>query len=217
MENKYKIYMLTFPNGKKYCGYTSQSLNKRWNNGNGYKKCPLVWRAIQKYGWENITKELIFSSNDSDECLKKEKEIISQNNLTNPDYGYNLHEGGMPTGSANFLTDEGRLKISQSSKRNWQDPDYIEKMKNRKYAPHIFTDEDRQKAANYHKGRTPLNAKPVVQIDLQTDAVIQEFISASHAAIALMGDRTGCSNILNVCKGKRKSAYGYRWRFKDYE
>ena len=43
---KYKIYLLTFPNGKKYCGYTSQELEKRWNHGEGYKKCPLVYKAI---------------------------------------------------------------------------------------------------------------------------------------------------------------------------
>lgn len=46
MIKKYKIYLLIFPNGKQYCGYTSQTLNHRWDNGNGYKKCPLVYKAI---------------------------------------------------------------------------------------------------------------------------------------------------------------------------
>ena len=59
---KYKVYLFIFPNGKFYCGYTSQTLQRRWDNGNGYKKCPLVYKAIQKYGWDNITKKLIFDS-----------------------------------------------------------------------------------------------------------------------------------------------------------
>ena len=38
----YKVYLLTFPNNKKYCGYTSQELKNRWNNGRGYDKCPFL-------------------------------------------------------------------------------------------------------------------------------------------------------------------------------
>ena len=82
-EKKFKVYLFTFPNGKQYCGFTSQSLSKRWNNGNGYQKCPLVWRAIQKYGWENITKTIIFSSENKELALEKEKECIAQLKLTN--------------------------------------------------------------------------------------------------------------------------------------
>lgn len=214
-EQKYKVYLFTFPNKKQYCGFTSQSLKRRWNNGNGYQKCPLVWRAIQKYGWENIIKEILFTSNNKDECLLKEKEYIENLQLTNIKFGYNLHEGGKPTGAGNFLTDEGRQKISQTVKRSWQNPEYIEKMKTRQYKPHVFTDEDREKSAQARRGKIPANAKVVLQINKQTNEIINEFPSATHAALEVCGSKEGCSNILNVCKNKRKSAYGYKWRFKE--
>ena len=214
-EKKFKVYLFTFPNGKQYCGFTSQSLSKRWNNGNGYQKCPLIWRAIQKYGWENITKTIIFSSENKELALEKEKEYIAQLKLTNQEFGYNLHEGGKPTGAGDFLTNEGRKKISENSKRNWKDPEYIEKMKQRKIVLYQFTEEDRRKAALAHKGKIPHNALPVLQIDIKTDEIIKEFPSATHAAIAVINDKIGCSNILSVCKQKRKTAYGYKWRFKE--
>ena len=124
---KYIIYKHTTPSNKIYIGITSRNPIKRWNNGNGYQKCPLVWRAIQKYGWENISRKILFTSNDKNKCLLKEKEYIENLQLTNIKFGYNLHEGGKPTGVGDFLTEEGRQKISQSSKRNWQNPEDVRK------------------------------------------------------------------------------------------
>lgn len=54
-----------------------------------------------------------------------------------------------------------------------------------------------------------------MQYDKDTNEFIKEYVSATAAAIELINDVTGCSNILNVCKGKRKTAYGYIWRFKE--
>ena len=80
----YKIYLLTFPNNKKYCGYTPQELKDRWKNGRGYIKCPLVYKAIQKYGWNNVKKELIFETFNQNAAYEKEKEIITKLDLINP-------------------------------------------------------------------------------------------------------------------------------------
>jgi hypothetical protein len=44
--------------------------------------------------------------------------------------------------------------------------------------------------------------------------VIKEFPSGGAAAREVMGETKGGANILAVCRGKRKSAYGYKWRFK---
>jgi hypothetical protein len=55
----------------------------------------------------------------------------------------------------------------------------------------------------------------VFQIDKDTNQIIKSFISATEASLELIGKKDGCSNILNVCKGKRKTAYGYKWRFKE--
>lgn len=214
----YKVYLLTFPNGKKYCGYTSRELKKRWNNGNGYEKCPLVYKAIQKYGWNNVQKDLLFEFNTSEEGLNKEKEIIALYDLTNPNKGYNLHEGGKPVGSAPFLTEEGRKKLSEKSKARWQNPEYrakmIEKAKQRHPTKECI-EKGVAAARLVHLGKTPNNARPVYQLNKDTEEIIKDYPSASHAAKELCGDVTGCTNILQVCKGRRKTAYNYKWRFKE--
>ena len=82
MKNKiYTVYLLTSPSGKKYCGYTSQSVSHRWDNGNGYVKCPAVWRAIEKYGWNNFTKEIILQTPDQEEAFQKEIDTIANLDL----------------------------------------------------------------------------------------------------------------------------------------
>jgi len=59
--NTWIIYMYIFPNGKRYIGKTKRTLAQRKVNSEtweGYSKCPLLWKAIQKYGVVNI-KEVI--------------------------------------------------------------------------------------------------------------------------------------------------------------
>jgi predicted GIY-YIG superfamily endonuclease len=46
----FSVYLFTFTNGKFYCGITSKRPERRWQKGEGYKKCPLVYKAIKKYG-----------------------------------------------------------------------------------------------------------------------------------------------------------------------
>lgn len=217
-KKNYTIYLLTSPSGKKYCGYTSQPVNHRWDNGNGYKKCPAIWHAIQKYGWENFKKEIIFQTTNQDLAFKKEKEIIAKLQLQNPNYGYNIDEGGRPHGRTSYLTDEGRKKISETQKKLWANPDYRAHMieQRKKHPP---SQECREKgvkiSADLRRGKTPQNAQAVIQIDKDTNLEIAVYISASHASKNIIGEESGCSNILKVCKGKRKTAYGYKWRFKE--
>ena len=218
MNKQYYIYLFTFPNDKKYCGYTSQKPERRWGGtGTNYQKCPLVWKAIQKYGWENVKKEVIFSTFSQQEAFDKEKEIIAKYQLCNPQYGYNVDIGGRPHGTGSYLTKEGRKKLSEHSKQLWADPDFrearLKELRNRKPSPQCI-EAGRIASRLRHLGVTPPNAKPVEQLDKNTEEKIAEFISASHAAIAVMGEAVGCGNILKVCKGQRKTAYGYKWRFK---
>lgn len=210
----YSIYLFTFPNDKKYCGFTSSKPERRWGkDGAGYKKCPLVYRAITKYGWENIIKEVIFTSNDKEIALQKEKEIIQKLELTNPNIGYNLHEGGKPTGASSFLTEEGRKKISEANKGKIVSEETKEKL--RKLATgRKHSEETKQKISELKKGQIPTNRIPIVQVDIITNEIICEFNSAMAAAKSI-GSPDGFSNILKVCKNKRKTAYGFKWRFKN--
>lgn len=217
-QQQYHVYLFTFPNGKHYCGFTSQKPEHRWDNGNGYKKCPLVWKAIQKYKWENVKRQIIFTTSDKEAALAKEKEVIAMMQLTNTDFGYNLHEGGRPCGNASFLTEKGRQAISEANKKKWANPEFRAYMKTKNI--HKLTTEDIVKgriAAQIAKGENwiPRNAKPVLQIDKDTNEILKEYASGGQAAKALGKTLNDASNILAVCRGKRKTAYGFKWRFKN--
>ena len=69
--------MYVFPNGKRYIGKTKKSLNRRkghqWNR---YKYCPLLWKAIQKYGVENIKTEILFEGVLTDERASEKERFF---------------------------------------------------------------------------------------------------------------------------------------------
>ena len=50
MLNDYTIYKHIFPNNKIYIGITKRKPETRWNKGKGYNSCPLMSKAIKKYG-----------------------------------------------------------------------------------------------------------------------------------------------------------------------
>lgn len=79
-------------NKKKYIGITSQKLNRRWREGNGYKNT-LFGKVIKKYGWDNFEHYII--EKDIPEYLidEKEKFYITKFNTMIPN-GYNSTSGG---------------------------------------------------------------------------------------------------------------------------
>lgn len=93
MSENYTVYMHRFPNGKVYIGITKYSATHRWSNGNGYKR-QLVYKTIQKYGWNNIEHIVLFEGLTKEEAEQKEVELISIYDATNPKKGYNVESGG---------------------------------------------------------------------------------------------------------------------------
>lgn len=61
MDNRI-IYEHISPSGKVYTGITSQNVERRWKNGMGYTGSPYFFGAIVKYGWVNITHNIIASN-----------------------------------------------------------------------------------------------------------------------------------------------------------
>ena len=89
------IYKYTSPSGKCYIGQTINSLKERAKslvNGNGYKKCTVFWKAIQKYGWNNFKVEIL-EEVDVNLLNEREKYYISLFDSVAPK-GYNLTSGG---------------------------------------------------------------------------------------------------------------------------
>lgn len=120
------IYLFTFPNGKHYVGraknYHSRLISHK---SKATKKVKLIlYYAINKYGWENVTKEIIDTANTLEEAVAKEYEyIVKYNSIRN---GYNMTENTRVGGSCwvgrkdskEFLEFKEYMKIVNSGKNN---------------------------------------------------------------------------------------------------
>ena len=93
MSNNHRVYEHVFPNGKRYFGYTSRTLDERFGkDGIGYQNQPLIWNAIQKYGWDNIIHNQVGLFTDEQSAKQFETKCIRKYKTSNPDYGYNIIE-----------------------------------------------------------------------------------------------------------------------------
>ena len=93
-ENNYSVYVHTSPSGKMYVGITKQKPEYRWGR-NGIKyKTQVFYRAIEKYGWDNIDHEIIAEHLTKEEAENFEIKLIDKLHTTDPKYGYNITTGG---------------------------------------------------------------------------------------------------------------------------
>ena len=91
-DKSFCVYMhINNKNGKKYIGITSKKdPQKRWGrNGSGYK-CQFFYKAIQKYGWDNFSHEIIATDLSIEEALNLETELITKFRSLWTDNGYNI-------------------------------------------------------------------------------------------------------------------------------
>lgn len=86
-------------NGKLYIGQTCRTkVEQRYGkNGNQYKKCPIFYNAIQKYGWDNFKHIILFDNLSKEMADILEKELIKKYKTTEIEFGYNLNNGGQNT------------------------------------------------------------------------------------------------------------------------
>lgn len=143
-ERKWIIYMYTFPNGKRYVGKTCKSLKERQgsSNFNHYRGCPVLWRAIQKYGVENIQQDILFEDYMTDEYSDRLEMLCialfktNCNRYKNPEYGYNCDDGG--GGVSGFhLSEEAKEKIRQANIRREISDETREKMRQAQLGKHV--------------------------------------------------------------------------------
>lgn len=91
MSNSYVVYCHTSPSGKKYVGM-SKNVKRRWEaNGKNYKACTKFYNAIKKYGWENITHEILEENLTKEEAEDLEEFYIRELDTVNN--GYNVLKG----------------------------------------------------------------------------------------------------------------------------
>ena len=98
---------------KYYVGITKQSAIIRWNNGNGYHN-QIFYKAIKKYGWDNIEHHIIAEHLTESEAKEFEKILINKlKSNVKYKYGYNRTDGG-DGATGIIMSQESKNKISKS-------------------------------------------------------------------------------------------------------
>lgn len=224
----YTVYEHIAPNGKVYVGITMLTIEKRWRNGEGYKSCPLFYKAIKKYGWENIKHRIIAEGVSKEYACQKECELIWEYKRKN--MSYNCSDGGELTAKGCVRTDEFKQKISLFNKGK------------------KLSEETKRKLSESHKGKIPTVTQAVIEGRKKTREKLQgRTFTAEHRkkiSEAKKGKRTGeespynkkilcitnnktyyavkeaarelkldASSICKVCKGKLKHYKGYVFEY----
>lgn len=115
--DSFTVYVHHLPNNKVYVGITQKKVLARWGkDGTGYRSQQLFWRAIQKYGWDNIQHEIVAENLPRDEACQTEIDLIAKYKSNNPEYGYNISFGGDVVQLGLTRTDEQREHISEGHK-----------------------------------------------------------------------------------------------------
>lgn len=210
MANNYKVYIHTFPNNKVYIGITMQNrLNDRWRNGKGYKGNSKIVNAIKKYGWENIKHDVLKTGVSKQEAEKLEIELIEEYKSNNIKYGYNIQNGGFSCGR---LSDDIKQKIRESKKGalTGEDNPFYGKTHTkevRSFLSKIKTGTKLSKETRDKIGEA--GKKPVIQYH-RNGEYIKSWASSKDAGDALNIVNT---SITAVCKGRRKTAGGFKWEY----
>lgn len=156
-DRKYTVYKHTAPSKKVYIGITGQAVEKRWKNGTGYIDNSYFYRAIKKYGWNNIQHKIIEEGLTLKEACTKEKELIAFYKSNERNFGYNMTNGGELTLYNKEMIDKMRLSSqrtgqrpsvrkqrSETMKKNWQNPSFVSKFL-KQYTVNRLSDDVKEK------------------------------------------------------------------------
>lgn len=222
-------------NGKRYIGITSQKPTNRWSNGNGYKRCPLFFKAIEKYGWDAFRHEILYTNLTQEEAEHLEVELIKKYDTQNSEKGYNLARGG-ETNCGFHRTEEFKRKLSdtraglytgENSKlygipRSEETKEKIRKAQigvpkkdavkqhmsesaKKRWQPDNQVEREYLRELNL--GGNSAKAKTV--ICLETGITYPSMRDVERA----LGIDTSC--VTRCCKGERNTAGGYHWAYAE--
>lgn len=143
-EKKYTVYIHTvIENNKKYVGITCRDPQLRWGNNGSQYKGQVFYNAIQKYGWDNMTHEIIAKNLTQEEACNMEIELIKKYNTTDKKFGYNRTTGGDFSNTNIIYGEEFKKKMSERNSGEG----------NPMYGKH-HTEEAKKKISKRVKGQT---------------------------------------------------------------
>lgn len=216
--------MHTSPSNKKYIGITSQKPNRRWRkNGYGYKDHIYFWRAIQKYGWDNFKHEILFNNLTKEEAQQKEVDLIFLYKSNYSDYGYNLSVGGESGSKGYKYNDEQKKQMSEihkGEKNGMYGKHHTKETIEKERVKHLrenLSQETIQKMSLAKKGKKRDRQSVEKQIASISNKVICIETSVIYNGTKEAGrlNNIDPSCISKVCRGERKTAGGYHWRYGD--
>lgn len=229
----WSVYKHTAPNGKVYIGITHMKPTYRWGrDGKGYRSNKHFYKAIQKYGWDNFTHEIVASGLTQENALGMEHDLIIKYKAYEREHGYNRAIGG------HHQSEESRRQIGETRKargikpwntgKHWDD-----EMKAKFSAVRMgmrrgvkLSDEHREHirlsklgANNPNYGKpmdeslkqmlTGLNSKPVYQL------ISGEKVWYKSAKEASRATGVCSSNITRACRNERMTAGGFTWEYAE--
>lgn len=204
------IYLITNNiNGNKYVGKTEISIEKRWqehikdSKRERYGTRPL-YRAIRKYGAENFSIKEI-DSGQGEELSNKEQYWIQYYNTYED--GYNATLGG----DGKILLDYDEIIRTYLTMHNATEvartlncsADSVYKILKINDIP----------ITNSADVITKKYARGIVQYDKKGNFI--QFYKSAHEAARALGDERYRQHIQECLRGKRRSAYGYLWTYKN--
>lgn len=222
------IYCYTSPSGKKYIGQTKTTLKERAkSNGKGYKGCKYFYKAIQKYGFENFSVEIL-AEVPLDIINEEEKSYIFLYNTTDRNKGYNIDDGGTNSifNTLNsipiyqYCSKDGKFikeypSIAQAARENNVYHTGIRKAlnnSNKKSANSYWTTEKKEKIEISKEYNSQPHAKTIYQYDSTTGKLIEEFNSIREASRI-----TGISRPTIQSHISGKVQKGKIYTFKDFK
>ena len=215
--NTYAVYCHYFPNGKVYVGLTCHGDNieeKRYgHNGSKYNKQPLVYRAIQKYGWDNIEHEIIANYINRESAINIEKDLITLYHSNEREHGYNLSPGGE---EGSYHSEESRKKMSEQRKGKKKSEEHKRKIGEARRGMKMneeFCRKMSEIAKNRHRDKEhdPRNT-PVLQYRISDGEFIARYISFAEAARQTGEQRP---HINECAREKRRQALDCVWIYEN--
>ena len=190
-------------NGKLYIGKSDYSLEKRFKEHCRDSKKPSLqnrplYRAFNKYGIENFQISLIEETSTPDE-----REIFWIEQKQSFKNGYNATKGGdgkhyVDYELINALWEKGYGPLEIAKLTGYCKETVSRGLKNSTVTQEMI-----------YARKFENQQKPVCKIDKQTDEILYVYKSISEAESCEQTNK----HIQDVCKGKRKTAGGFKWKY----
>ena len=169
-----------------------------------------MYRAIKKYGWENVHHEVLAEGLSLSEANRVEQEMVAK--FDSVENGYNISSGGGGTHGIP-CSEETKAKIGRANRgKPATDPMRLSRYTKEHGAWNkgkSLTGEHYRKVAEERKRRCN---KRIACYDPITHELVKIYDSCTIASVTMGVSK---ENISRCAHGGRKTSAGYEWRYLD--